>query len=111
MHPWFLLALAIGSEVIATTALPASQGFSRLLPSCIVILGYGVAFYCLSLVLNDMPVGVVYAIWSGIGIVLVTLIGWLFYQQKIDLPALLGIGLIAAGVMVMNLFSTAVRHY
>ena len=110
MHPWLLLALAIVSEVIATSALPASQGFSRLLPSSIVILGYGVAFYCLSLVLNDLPVGVVYAIWSGFGIVLVTLTGWLFYQQKMDLPALLGIGLIAAGVMVMNLFSTAVRH-
>ena len=110
MHPWLLLALAIVSEVIATSALPASQGFSRLQPSCIVILGYGVAFYCLSLVLNDLPVGVVYAIWSGFGIVLVTLIGWLFYQQKMDLPALLGIGLIAAGVMVMNLFSTAVQH-
>lgn len=110
MHLWFVLALAIGSEVIATSALPASQGFSRLLPSSIVILGYGVAFYCLALVLKTLPVGVVYAIWSGIGIVLVTLIGWVFYQQKMDLPALLGIGLITAGVMVMNLFSSAVRH-
>ncbi len=110
MPPWILLGIAIGCEVLATSALPASQGFTRPLPSFVVILGYGVAFYCLSLVLKHLPVGVVYAIWSGAGIVLVTLFGWLFYQQKIDLAALFGIGLIASGVLILNLFSNTVSH-
>ncbi len=110
MQLWLLLALSIGCEVIATSALPASQGFTRLIPSGIVIAGYSVAFYCLSLVLKELPVGVVYAVWSGVGILLVTLIGWLGYQQKIDLPAVLGIGLIAAGIIVMNLFSSSIQH-
>ncbi|MFC3913907.1 DMT family transporter [Pseudaeromonas sharmana] len=110
MHPWLLLGIAIGSEVLATSALPASHGFTRPLPSLVVLLGYSVAFYCLSLVLKDLPVGVVYAIWSGAGIVLVSLIGWLFYQQNIDLPTLLGISLITTGVLVLNLFSNSLRH-
>lgn len=107
---WLFLFTAIISEVIATSALKSSDGFSRFWPSVIVVIGYGIAFYCLALTLKVIPMGVVYAIWSGIGIVLITLVGWLLFGQKLDLPALLGIGLIAAGVVVMNVFSKAVGH-
>jgi small multidrug resistance pump len=107
---WLFLGIAILSEVIATSSLKASDGFSRLWPSLVVILGYGISFYCLALTLRVIPMGVVYAIWSGIGIVLITLVGWFVFNQKLDLPAVLGIGLIAAGVVVMNVFSSAVRH-
>lgn len=107
---YLFLAIAIVAEVIATTALKAADGFSRLLPSVIVVLGYAVAFYCLSLTLRALPTGVVYAIWSGVGIVLVSLLGWVVYRQTLDLPALLGMGLIMAGVLVINLFSGSSAH-
>lgn len=107
---WLLLGVAIVSEVIATSALKASEGFSRFWPSLLVVIGYGIAFYCLALTLKVIPMGVVYAIWSGIGIVLITLLGWFLFNQKLDLPALLGIGLIAAGVVVMNVFSKTLGH-
>lgn len=107
---WLFLALAIVSEVIATSALPASEGFSRLWPSTIVAIGYGSAFYFLSLTLNTIPVGVAYAIWSGAGVVLIALIAWILYGQTLDLPALIGILLIVAGVVVLNLFSSTVPH-
>ncbi len=107
---WLFLLLAIVSEVIATSALKSSEGFSRLWPSVVVVIGYGIAFYCLALTLKVIPMGVVYAIWSGIGIVLITLVGWFLFDQKLDLPALLGIGLIAAGVVVMNVFSRTMGH-
>ncbi len=107
---WLFLFVAIVSEVIATSALKSSEGFSRFWPSVIVVVGYGIAFYCLALTLRVIPMGVVYAIWSGIGIVLITLVGWLLFDQKLDLPALLGIGLIAAGVVVMNVFSKSMGH-
>lgn len=107
---WLILFVAIVSEVIATSALKSSEGFSRFWPSVTVVVGYGVAFYCLALTLRVIPMGVVYAIWSGIGIVLITLVGWLLFDQKLDLPALLGIGLIAAGVVVMNVFSKTMGH-
>lgn len=110
MHYWGYLAIAIVSEVLATSALKASEGFKRPWPSLIVVVGYLVAFYCLSLTLRSLPVGVVYAIWSGLGIVLVSLIAWLLFGQKLDLPAIIGMGLIIAGVLVMNLFSRAVAH-
>ena len=110
MHYWGYLAIAIVSEVLATSALKASEGFTRPWPSLIVVVGYLVAFYCLSLTLRSLPVGVVYAIWSGLGIVLVSLIAWLLFGQKLDLPAIIGMGLIIAGVLVMNLFSRAVAH-
>ena len=110
MHYWGYLAIAIISEVLATSALKASEGFTRPWPSLIVVVGYMVAFYCLSLTLRSLPVGVVYAIWSGLGIVLVSLIAWLLFGQKLDLPAIIGMGLIIAGVLVMNLFSRAVAH-
>ncbi len=104
-HPWTILACAIVAEVIATSALKASDGFTRLLPSLLVVLGYGVAFFCLSLTLRSMPVGLVYALWSGIGIVLVSIAGLVLYGQRLDAPALIGIALIMAGVLTINLFS------
>jgi small multidrug resistance pump len=110
MKPWLLLAIAILAEVVGTSALKASEGFSRPWPSVVVVLGYAVAFYCLSLVLRSIPVGVAYAIWSGLGIVLITLVAWVVYGQPIDLPALLGMGLIIAGVLVLNLFSKTAAH-
>ena len=104
MH-WIYLAIAIVAEVIGTSALKASDGFTKLYPSLVVAVSYGISFYCLSLTLRTVPVGIAYAIWSGVGVVLVSLIGWLVFNQKLDLPALLGITLIAAGVAVLNLFS------
>lgn len=110
MNSWLLLLFAVLAEVIATSALRASDGFRKPLPSLLVVMGYGVSFYFLSLTLRAFPMGVAYAVWSGIGLVLITLIGWLIYGQRIDLPALIGMVLILAGVMVMNLFSKSVPH-
>ena len=107
---WVYLLTAIVAEVIATSALKASDGFSKLWPSVITVAGYTVAFYCLSLTLRTIPVGVAYAIWSGLGVVLITIAAWVLFGQKLDLPALIGMGLIVAGVVVMNVFSKAVGH-
>ncbi|MCB1979705.1 MAG: multidrug efflux SMR transporter, partial [Burkholderiaceae bacterium] len=97
MSVYWILSAAIVAEVVATSALKASVGFTRLLPSTIVVLGYGAAFYCLSLTLKTMPIGVAYAIWSGLGIVLITLAGYVLYQQSIDWAAGIGMALIVAG--------------
>ena len=105
-----LLGIAIVAEVIATTALKAADGFSRPLPSVVVVVGYAIAFTCLSLTLKTLPTGVAYAIWSGVGIVLISLIGWWVFGQTLDAPALAGMGLIVAGVVVINLFSRSVAH-
>ncbi|HEV2514725.1 MULTISPECIES: SMR family transporter [unclassified Devosia] len=110
MIAYAYLAVAIVAEVIATTALRAADGFTQLWPSLISIVGYVVAFYFLSLTLRSMPVGIAYAIWSGVGIVLISLAGWLIYKQLLDLPALIGMGLIMAGVIVINLFSKTAVH-
>ena len=107
---YLYLSIAVAAEVIATSALKASDGFTRPLPTVIVALGYGIAFYFLSLVLKTVPVGVAYAIWSGAGIVLIGLIGWLVLKQPLDLPAMLGMGLIIAGVAVIQLFSRTAAH-
>ena len=107
---WLYLAIAILSEVAATSALKASEGFTRLYPSAIVALGYAVAFYFLSLTLRTIPVGMAYALWSGAGLVLVSLAGWLVYDQQLDTPALIGIALIAVGVVVLNVFSKSIAH-
>jgi len=107
MNKWLILGIAIVAETIATSALKSSEGFSKLWPSALVVAGYGIAFYCLSLTLRVIPMGVTYAVWSGIGIALITLVGWLVYGQKLDAPALIGIALIIAGVIVMNVFSKA----
>jgi len=102
---WIYLAIAIVTEVIGTSALKSSQGFTRLLPSVTVIVSYIISFYLLSLTLSSIPVGVVYAVWSGAGIVLLALIGAFFFRQTLDTPAIVGVGLILAGVLVINLFS------
>ncbi|KRC12024.1 hypothetical protein ASE11_00660 [Hydrogenophaga sp. Root209] len=105
-----MLGLAIVAEVIGTTALKASESFTRLVPSLIVVVGYGVAFYCLAGVLKSVPVGIAYAVWSGLGIVLITAVAWLLYGQRIDAAGLIGMGLIIAGVVVLNVFSKATAH-
>ncbi len=110
MSPHFLLGLAIVAEVIATSALQSSKGFSRLAPSLLAAVGYCVAFYLLAQVMKNMATGVVYAVWSGLGIVLISVVGWLLHGQKLDAPALAGMALIVAGVVVIQVFSKAVAH-
>ena len=110
MNHWVYLISAIVSEVIATSALKASTGFSKPLPSVVVVVGYLVSFYFLSLTLKTIPVGIAYAIWSGVGVVLISIVAWLLYGQRLDLPALIGMGLIISGVMVINLFSSTAGH-
>ncbi len=107
---YLYLAVAIVGEIIATSALKASDGFSRLLPSVVTIVGYAVAFWFLSLTIRVLPVGMVYAIWSGAGIVLISAVGWIWFKQALDLPTMLGMGLIIAGVVVINLFSASAGH-
>lgn len=105
MNQWLFLSIAIISEVLATSALKSSAGFTQLWPSLLVIAGYAAAFFFLSLTLQTMPVGVAYAIWSGVGIVLITLIAWIVLGQSLDRPAVIGLALIVAGVVVLNVFS------
>lgn len=110
MKGWLFLFAAVIAEVTATSALKSSEGFTRLLPSLVVVVGYGASFYFLALTLQSIPVGITYAVWSGVGIVLITAIAWLLYGQKLDLWGFVGIGLIIAGVAVLNLLSkTSVR--
>ncbi|GHE22166.1 QacE family quaternary ammonium compound efflux SMR transporter [Halomonas urumqiensis] len=104
------LALAIVAEVVGTSALKASEGFTRLWPSVTVVVGYGLAFYLLALVLRSIPVGIAYAIWAGLGIVLVTLVGVIVYGERPDLPALLGMAMIVGGVVVIQVFSSVSAH-
>ena len=110
MNGYAWLAIAIVAEVIGTSTLKASEGFTRLLPSLVTAVGYGVAFYCLSHSMKTVPVGVGYAIWSGVGVVLITAIAWIAFKQRLDLPALAGMGLIVSGVLVINLFSKSAGH-
>lgn len=107
---YFYLIIAVVFEVIATTALKQTEGFTRLTPSLVSIVGYALAFYFLSLPLRTMPVGIVYALWCGAGIIFITAIGWVWFKQSLDLPALAGMALIMAGVVVINLFSKTVVH-
>jgi small multidrug resistance pump len=107
---YLFLLIAIVCEVIATSALTASDGMTRAGPVAVTLLGYAGAFYLLSLTLRVMPMGVVYAIWSGLGIVLIAGVGWFRFRQRLDLPALLGLALIVAGVLVINLFSRSVSR-
>ena len=104
------LIIAVVFEVLATTALKSTEGFTRLVPSIVAISGYALAFYFLSLPLRTIPVGVVYALWCGAGIVFITGIAWVYYRQALDAPALIGIGLIVAGVAIINLFSKSIPH-
>lgn len=108
--PYLTLALAVLAETIGTAALQASQQFTRPLPSAIVVVSYAAAFYLLSIVLRAMPVGLAYAMWSGLGIVFISLIGLVAFGQKLDLAAVLGMGLIVAGILVIHLFSGASPH-
>ena len=110
MKQWLFLSIAIVSEVVATSALKASNGFTRLWPSLLVVAGYAIAFFFLSLTLRTIPVGVAYAIWSGAGIVLIALIAWLVFEQSLDTPAIIGLALIIAGVVVLQLFSKSAVH-
>ena len=109
MH-WIYLAIAIVAEVMGTSFLKASAGFTKPLPSLAVVAGYGLAFFFLSRTLDTIPVGVAYAVWSGAGVTLVAAIGWLFMGQKLDLAALAGMALIVAGVVILNLFSKSAAH-
>lgn len=110
MNNFVFLALAIVAEAVATTALKMSEQFTRLLPSAVVVVGYAAAFYFLSLSLRTIPVGVAYAVWSAVGIVLITVVGAVMFRQVPDLPAVIGIALIIAGVAVINLFSKMSAH-
>jgi len=109
MH-WLHLAIAIVAEVVATSFLKASGNFTKLVPSLIVVAGYGCAFYFLSLTLDRIPAGVAYAVWSGVGVTLIAAIGWLFLGQKLDAAAVAGMALIVAGVVAINTFSRAAAH-
>lgn len=110
MNHWLAITIAIIFEVMATTALKASNEFTRLLPSVLVVVGYLTAFYFMTLSMRVLPVGIMYAIWSGIGIVLISILGWVFYRQALDIPAIIGMGLIIAGVVVINVFSKSIAH-
>ena len=110
MKNWMFLGIAIVSEVVATSALKSSDGFSKLLPSILVIIGYASAFYFLSLTLQTISVGIAYALWSGIGIVLIALVGIFLFDQRLDSGAVAGMSLIVAGVVMMNLFSDSLSH-
>jgi small multidrug resistance pump len=110
MSKWLLLSIAIIAEVFGTSFLKSSEGFTKLWPSVAVIVGYVVAFYFLSLSLKVIPVGIAYAIWAGIGVVLIALIGWIVFSQKLDIPAIIGISMILGGVVVLNVFSNSITH-
>lgn len=105
---YFHLGIAILTEIVATSALKASNGFTRLLPAVIAVVGYSISFYFLSLALRAIPLGIAYALWSGVGIVLLAAIGWFWYRQSLDIPALAGLSLIIAGILVIKLFSRSV---
>ncbi len=107
---WIYLTIAIVAEVIATAALKSSEGFTKLIPSVLVVAGYGIAFYLLSKIVQVLPLAITYAIWSGAGIALVGIIGWIWLGQKLDMAAICGIGLIIIGVLVINMFSSTVSH-
>lgn len=107
---YIYLAIAIIAEVAATSALKASEEFTRLVPSLVVVAGYGIAFYLLTLVLRTIPIGITYAVWAGAGIVLVAIVGAVLYKQVPDTAAIIGIGLIVAGVVVINVFSKTISH-
>ena len=107
---YLYLAIAIIAEVVATSALKASSEFTKLIPSLIVIVGYGIAFYFMTLVLRTIPIGITYAVWSGVGIVLVAVVGALLYRQIPDIPAIIGMGLIISGVVVIHALSRTVSH-
>lgn len=109
MH-WLYLGVAILFETIGTTALKASDGMTRLAPALVVVVAYALSFWLLALVLRVIPVGVAYAIWSGLGICLIAVIGWMVFGQRLDTPAVIGLSMIIAGIVVINVFSDSVAH-
>lgn len=110
MPVYLILALAVLAETIGTTALQASQQFTKPLPSLLVVVAYAISFYLLSIALRTMPVGIVYALWSGLGIILIATIGWVVFGQRLDLPAVFGLLLIVGGIAVIHLFSSSSTH-
>lgn len=110
MKHWLYLSAAIIAEVIATSALKSSNGFTKLWPSLLVVAGYGTAFYLFSFALRVIPMGVAYAVWAGVGIALITIVAWLVFGQRVDLPAFIGMALIVAGVVVLNVFSRSAAY-
>lgn len=110
MKNWLFLGIAIACEVIATSNLKLSEGFTKWLPSTVVVVGYAAAFYFLSLTLKTIPVGVAYAVWSGLGIVAISIVAWFAFGQKPDLWGVVGMGLIIAGVVVLNTLSNTTAH-
>lgn len=107
---WLYLAIAIVSEVVATSAVKSSENFTHLVPSILVVVGYGIAFWFLSLTLKTIPLGVTYAIWSGAGVAIVSVVGVIVYKQALDIPAMVGIALIVSGVIVLNSFSITISR-
>lgn len=107
---YLFLCIAIAFELLGTSLLMKTEQFTRLIPSVLVLVSYGSSFYFLSLSLKSIPIGIAYALWSAVGIVCIALIGWLFFKQRLDLPAMIGIALIIVGVVVINLFSKSVTH-
>lgn len=110
MPGYLYLAIAIAAEVVATTSMKAIDGFNKPLPLLLVVGGYAIAFWMLTLVVRTIPVGIAYAVWAGLGIVLVSIAALVLYQQKLDLPAIVGMGLIVSGVVVIQLFSQSTGH-
>lgn len=110
MPVYLILALAVLAETIGTTALQASQQFTRLWPSVLVIVAYAFSFYLLSITLRTIPVGIVYALWSGLGILMIAMIGWVVFGQRLDLPAIAGLAMIVGGIAIIHLFSSASPH-
>ncbi len=110
MKSWLFLGTAIIAEVVATSCLKSSEGFTKVWPSLLVVLGYGIAFFFLSLTLKTIPIGMAYGIWAGLGIVLITMVGWVVFDQKLDAASMLGLALIVTGVVIINVFSKASMH-
>ncbi|MBB5349894.1 small multidrug resistance pump [Haloferula luteola] len=110
MKNWIFLTIAIATEVFATASLASSQGFTKLTPSTLAVMGYAITFYFLSLSLKAIPVGIADAIWAGLGVVLVAVVGWLRFGQKLDFAAAIGMAFIVVGVLILNLFSKTIRH-
>jgi small multidrug resistance pump len=110
VNHWLALAIAIAAEVIATSAMKASNEFTHLVPTLIAIAGYCTAFYFMTISMRVLPIGIMYAIWSGMGIVLISIVGWLVYKQNLDMPAIIGMVLIIAGAVIINVFSKSVVH-
>ena len=110
MNHWLALAIAIVAEVIATSTMKATNEFTRFWPSLVVVLGYGTGFYFMTISMRVLPIGIMYALWSGVGILVVSIMGWVIYRQALDIPAIIGMSFIVAGVVVINVFSKSIGH-